>query len=69
MRIQLLESLSNPYVVKNSDKDCQASSSPQWWSNLNYPSATYNISKLSTHKQNWTRVQFQSVTLEFSRSI
>jgi hypothetical protein len=47
---QLSKSMLNHYALNNSNKDSEASSSTQWWSNLNYPLAIYNISKLSTHQ-------------------
>jgi hypothetical protein len=35
------KNLSHPHVINNLNWDCHASSSPWWWSNLNY--TTYNL--------------------------
>jgi hypothetical protein len=61
-RFNFLEILSNLYVMNNSNVDHQVNFSPWWWFGLNYPLTTYNVSKLSTHQQNLTHIQFQDLS-------
>jgi hypothetical protein len=48
MKIKLSKNLLNPSALNNPNEDCHASFSPQWWSDLNYPHATYCLRAINT---------------------